>query len=744
MYQFVLMWTVGIIACQFLEGLPSVHWFFLGIPCSVLIFLKNKPLKVLSAGILGFLWAFWTAHNITNHDLPDALENQLVTLEGRVADIPQSTKYGTRFEFEIDDPNYPHFTAYLNWRKEAPNNLQTNQRWKLQVRLKKTHGLRNENTFDQEQWFFQHRIRAQGSVKTGKLLETSNNLRFQIYQLFKEKTADFPRSGILIALILGVKQDISHQEWTILRSTGTTHLISVSGLHLSFMAFFVFVILNFSMKLLGGKWLLKIPAQTLNALLSFVVVVIYAWLAGFSIPTQRALIMIGVVFLGIIFRRKVANGQVLSLALFFVLLYDPLAVLSIGFWLSFIAIAILFWINNQQSFLIISNKFINIHTHWAIFLVLTPPLLLFFGQLPLLSIPANLIAVNAVGFLSMPLLFLGSLLSWLEIGNYLLFASAYILDITMRYLEWIATLDISLIYIPNLSISALILASVGVFLLLLPRGMIGKWVTIGLFLPAFFPHIDKPKKGDIKFDLLEVGQGLSAVIQTEHHVLVYDTAPAYEEKVIAESTLIPFLRGKGIKEISRLIISHHHFDHAGGVSALQEAFQIGDILSSEPQKTMGASYCKSGQQWEWDNVQFEMLAGEEKQYKNNSCVLKITTGNSSILLTGDIEKEQEFRLVQQNVKADILIAPHHGSKTSSSQRFVEAVKPRYALFSAGYRNNYKHPRPEIIARYQAIGTQTLNTATSGAISFQLTPNNISEPQRFRETHRRYWHRQIVE
>jgi len=740
MYQFVIMWTAGIIACQFLEVLPSVHWFFLGIPCIALIFLKNNFLKGIGAGILGFLWAFWTAHSLLNHDLPAALESQFITIEGRVADIPQTTPSGIHFDFDIDDPNYPHFKTRLNWRKNPPANLQTNQRWKLQVRLKKTHGLRNENTFDQEKWFFQHRIRAQGNVKTGQLLEPAYNLRFQIYQLLKEKTANFPRSDILIALILGVTQDIPQQTWQTLRTTGTTHLISVSGLHLSFIALFIFTLLRFIIKIIGGKWLLTINAQTLTAILSFIIVIIYAWLAGFSIPTQRALIMIGVAFIGLIFRRKIATGHILSLALFLVLLYDPTAVLSIGFWLSFIAIAILFWINHQQPFLFLSNQFFNLHTHWAIFVVLTPPLLLFFGQLPLLSIPANLIAISVVTFLVMPLLFLGVILLPIEISHYFLLASAHILDFTMRYLDMLANLKISLIYLPNASIGALLLAMIGVFLLLLPRGMIGKSLGICFFLPAFFPHVDKPKYGEIGFHLLDVGQGLSVVIRTKNHVLIYDTAPAYEQKVVAESTLIPFLRGKGIQEISRLVISHHHFDHAGGVEALQQAFEIGDILSSEPKKVWGASYCKSGQKWQWDGVQFEMLSGEKNYYKNNSCVLKITTGKSSILLTGDIEKEQEYRLLKQNLKSDILVAPHHGSKTSSTQGFVERVKPRYVLFSVGYKNQFKHPRPQIIARYQMVGAQILETQHSGTISFQLTPENISEPQRYREIHRHYWHR----
>jgi competence protein ComEC len=311
----------------------------------------------------------------------------------------------------------------------------------------------------------------------------------------------------------------------------------------------------------------------------------------------------------------------------------------------------------------------------------------------------------------------------------------------MLYLDILATSDFSLIYLPNAPTWALGFAMMGSFLVLMPRGMVGKWISIAWFLPALFPHLEKPKEGEIYFDLLDVGQGLSAVIQTKNHVLIYDTAPAFEQKVIAESTLIPFLRGKGIQDISRLVISHPHADHAGGVKSLMQAFEINDILTTEPKRWTNASYCKNGQFWEWDGVTFEMLAGEENYYYNNSCVLKITTGKHSILLTGDIERDQELKLAyERNIKANILIAPHHGSKTSSTHTFVNAVQPDYALFSVGYKNQFKHPRPEIIQRYQSVGTQTLETQNSGMISFQITPEMISPPQRYREIHRHYWHR----
>jgi len=739
MRQIAICAALGIVACQFLSDLPPLSWSFVSLHCFLLILNKNKHLKSIGWIGLGFLYALWIAHNILNTDLPIDLEGKLIEVHGRIVNIPQQMGDGMRFEFDIDrTPNYPAFKARLNWHKNFPQNLQTNQRYKLQVRLKKSHGLRNPNTFDQERWFFQNRIRAQGNVKTGTLLENGYDLRFQIYQHLKEKMKDLPRSGILMALILGETKGISHQEWQALRNTGTIHLISVSGTHLSMIAVSISSLMIILMRIIGGKWLLMIKAQVMAVILSFLVVTIYAWLAGFSIPTQRSLIMIGGIFLSVILSKRFAPSYILSIALFLVLLFDPLAVLSIGFWLSFGAIFILIY--SQHNVIIASNQMFQVETHWVTFIGLMPPLLLLFGQISLLSIISNAMIISVFSFFIMPSLFLGAILSVFNIENFVLFLSGFCLDNIMITLEFLSNLDFSLIYLPNSSIWALSLAIIGSFLILMPRGMVGKWLSIFLFLPALFPHIDKPKQGEVYFDLLDVGQGLSIVIRTKNKVLIYDTAPAFEKMVIAESTLIPFLRGKGIQDINRLIISHPHFDHAGGVDSLRQAFEVYDILTTEPKKWQGASYCKSGQFWEWDGVKFEMFAGENNYYKNNSCVLKITTGKSAILLTGDIEAIQERNLLNQEIKANILVAPHHGSKTSSSLAFVNTVRPDYVLFSVGYKNQFKHPRPEIIQRYQMVNSKILETQNSGMISFQITPESISEPQRYRENNRHYWHR----
>lgn len=793
MRQFAICWVLGIVACQFLSELPSLSWSFLSLHCVLLILNKNNYLKIIGTAGLGFFYAFISAHYVLSHDLPIDLEGKLIEINGRVVDIPQNMGYGTRFEFEVDStPTYPSFKARLIWNnKDTPKNIQINQQYKLQVRLKRSHGLRNPNTFDQERWFFQHRIRAQGNVKSGELLEPifysffqthlmfkeiNDSLRFQIFLKLKEKIQDLPRAGILMAIILGEEKDISYHEWEVFRMTGTTHIVSVSGSHLAIIVLIIFFITKQLIKIVGGKWLLTIKSQHVSIISSFVIILIYAWLAGFSVPTLRSFSMFGLVFLFILSCKKnIAASYLLSFAFFLVSPIDPLSVLSIGFWLSFGGIAILMWTIEEHLILKeIINKLPSNHEHTkeknsvkhiafpslksiyekimnymislykgsvAIFIALIPPLLFIFGQIPLLSIIANIIIISLFTFLIMPLLFLGVVFSVFGLENFLLFYGGFYLDKIMILLEFLSKLDIAIISPSNSSIWAIIFAMVGSLFILMPKGMVGKWVSLAWFLPMLFPYIDKPKQGEIYFDVLDVGQGLSVVIRTKNNVLIYDTAPAFEQKVIAESTLIPFLRGKGIQEINTLIISHPHADHAGGVKSLLQHFEIYNILTTEPKRWANASYCKNGQFWEWDGVTFEMLAGEENYYYNNSCVLKITTGKHSILLTGDIERDQELKLAyEKNIKANILVAPHHGSKTSSTHTFVNAVQPEYALFSVGYKNQFKHPRPEIIQRYQMVGVQTLETQNSGTISFQITPENISPPQRYREINRYYWHR----
>jgi len=375
-----------------------------------------------------------------------------------------------------------------------------------------------------------------------------------------------------------------------------------------------------------------------------------------------------------------------------------------------------------------------------------------FGYIPLTSLPANAIAIPWVSFVVMPLTLLGTamILPLPTLGGELLHIATYIIDILFVSLEWFASFEWSLWLHYTPPLWTVITAMVGVAILLLPRGFPARWLGIVWLLPLFFIPPAYPQRGEVWFTLLDVGQGLAAVIRTENYVLVYDTGPKSRSGFdTGSAVVIPFLRAKGIQQIDRLLISHGDNDHSGGARSILETLTVSEVLTSATEKFKGDNVlsCQAGQHWHWDNVNFQILyppANFIVSKKNNrSCVLKVTTASGiSILLPGDIEKRAEYNLLRRyrtDLKADILIAPHHGSKTSSTENFIDAVQPTIALFPVGYRNRFGHPNKEIMQRYRRRKIHTWDTAKAGAIQFRLSDDGISEFWLAREEMRRYWH-----
>jgi len=374
---------------------------------------------------------------------------------------------------------------------------------------------------------------------------------------------------------------------------------------------------------------------------------------------------------------------------------------------------------------------------------LSPFLLYIFSQAPLSSFAANFIAIPSITFIILPLALI-SLFSVMILPALFSFIPLFLLTITAQLLDLLLILLASLSnhatvwqqFSPTLW--AVIAAMIGGLILFLPKGFPARWLGLFWILPLFFPTFERPKYGEVKLTLLDVGQGLATVIETQNHTLVYDVGDSFA----GQHVVAPYLNAHGIQHINTLIISHDDNDHAGGLYALKERMKIDTILSSQPYQNM--QKCIAGQTWQWDNVQFEFLH-PDKNYQdsrdnNMSCVLKIDNGKNSILLTGDIHQKIERRLSQhEKIDSDILVIPHHGSRTSSSLNFIQAVTPQLALFSAGYQNHFNHPHPTIQQRYRQQGIPTLNTAQVGAIQILLTQTGI-KPARFaREVERHYWH-----
>jgi len=385
---------------------------------------------------------------------------------------------------------------------------------------------------------------------------------------------------------------------------------------------------------------------------------------------------------------------------------------------------------------------------------LAPIVLSAFGYLSLISLFANIIAIPCIGFITIPLILIGTVLLPISstIAGLLLQIPSYLLDMLWLYLSWLSSIDWAIWRNIIPSTSTTLLAMLGVIIVLLPRGFPAKWLGSICFLPLLFPLIQRPNQGEVWFTLLDVGQGLSAVIQTQNHTLIYDTGlkSRYSNFNMGEVVILPFLYNHSISRIDTLLLSHDDNDHTGGAGSILENLPVNSVLTSfqKPFIDNNINQCIAGQSWYWDSVQFSILH-PHKHYtsrsdNDSSCVLQVSTGKYSILLTGDIEKHAEYSLVHRygnQLKSNILVVPHHGSGTSSTNQFINKVQPDIALFAVGYKNPYKHPKLEVVKRYKQRGIKVLDSVTAGAISIQISPNGLSMPRLAREERRHFWHTQ---
>lgn len=787
MILLALIFVFGAWVLQQLPVLPDLFWALIIIPLvlanfftrhsAVLVFKAlHQVCLVTLAFALGFFWAAGFAQLRLADQLPKAWEREDIQVVGVIAGMPQSHERGQRFEFDVEQiltpdaiiPRHISLSHYVNGFAGQSSTVKqgdesvtyhAGQRWRLTVRLKRPHSTLNPHGFDFEAWSLERDIRATGYIRkqnSNQMLDAAVYHPAYLIEMLRERIRDRmngvlqgkPYAGVLRALAIGDDSDIRLSDWQTFLKTGTNHLMSISGLHITMLAGLAFSVSS-ALWRRSERLTIRLPARKAATIIGALMALAYSLMAGFSIPTQRTLYMLSVFALALWFGRHISIARVLAYALLVVVILDPWAVLAAGFWLSFGAVAVisyalggrlrkLHWLREAVS------------TQWAVTLGLIPLLLMMFQQVSIISPLANAFAIPLISLVVVPVTLLGIVL---PIDWILLLAYQFI-HLCMVALEWMAGSSLSVWQQQAPPLWTLPLAIVGVLWLLLPRGWPMRWSGVIALLPMFLIEAPRPPQGAMQVTVLDVGQGLAVVVRTQAHTLLYDTGPSYSSQSDSGSrVIVPYLRAAGIRHLDSLLISHDDNDHSGGAASILEQVPVRQMLSSLPEDsaliaTHANSRCHAGQSWQWDGVVFEIIFPDSDSYQktrikdnDRSCVLRITSQFGRLLIPGDIERGAENALIRSEylLKSDVLIAPHHGSKTSSTWAFLQEVAPAAVVLTSGYLNRFRHPHPTVIQRYEDLGSKIYRSDQDGAIIINFAAESGIEITRWRQYAKRYWH-----
>ncbi len=737
----------------FSESLLAVCTLVLG-----LVALKHRyllPIFAFSAGLLSAT-LFFQRH--IDNTLPSNWERQDLSLRIEVLGLPQRRVNDVHFRAHVVSPPAPPELAYLQGKKlqlscyRCSLDIQAGDVWQTTVRLKQAHGYASPGAFDYEKYLFRQRVIAKGYIrlKHAEHQKLSSN-QFDIDHWRTQIKASINKSlpngsvgrSVIEALSIGDKSGFSNAQREVLQQSGLSHLFAISGLHIGLMFALGIFVFKHIWNVIPGLYE-RIPRPYLCLAPALMLAVLYSAMAGFSVSTQRALIMLSVFVVMRLLCRDTGLLKVLLIAASLILLLDPFAVLDGGFWLSFGAVfTIACTASNNEPV-----RLIRLQT--ALWLGMLPLSLILFGYVSLISPLVNLFAVPLFCVILIPITLFSVLLLVFKLDHVaapIINSLEFCFNKIFVLLEWLVAKPHVGLSIPSIPKWYLLGIIALIFIAFFMRQR--KLIRIVLIWPLLLLSLlgiagTEPNKGKVRVTLLDVGQGLSLVIQTQSGVTVYDTGPKYSSGFTAASAvLIPYLRKQGIDKIDRLIISHADNDHIGGYHALSNAIPIQTVLTSRTDKLPDASECEAGQSWDENDTRFVVIGPQEGTptgSNNRSCVLMLDHLGVRVLLTGDIEKKVERFLLNQalSLKADILLVPHQGSKTSSTTEFLHAVDPKLALVAAGYRNHYGHPNSAVLQRYQRRGVKVLSTIESGTIEIELKEGkyNVNE---YRKRNRRFWH-----
>lgn len=796
-----LAFTLGAWFTHQLAELPDA--LYLGLAPLLLPIVVQRAAGALGACfLLGIAWCALEGQMALERRLPLQGQRADVVVDGRIVALAGGDEEQMRFIIAPEQITSPEITGdrLKNWpwsrcritvswyRPDGYTWPQAGERWRMALRLRQPRGLRNVGGYDGEHRAMRERQCATAYVRGDsvpmQLPGTNwslNRWRELIAQRIRAHLPDSEVSGVIVALAVGIRHDISVQHRYVLQHTGTAHLMAISGLHIGLVAGLGMLLGGLCIRAIS-RALYIVPASHWGAAVAFVFAATYAALAGFSVPTQRAMLMLCVFLIAALSGRKLPRSHALAMALLIVLLIDPMAVNDAGTWLSFAAVAGLMWamtptVPTAHATVGMAETTrgawprraarqirLAVHVQCAATVVMLPLALACFAYQSLLSPIANLFAVPVTGLLIVPLTLLAVVIDPLlpELAGAVLRAAALLM-------QWIFVLlaalkDLDWLYTPPRAPSSLVLlgALMGVTVLLSPVGL--RLRLIGLFwlAPLVAPPTSAPPERGLDLHVIDVGQGLSVVLRTQRHTLLFDAGPAWSRGNDAgASIVVPMLRRQGISRLDRVLISHRHMDHAGGLVGVLRALPAAHVLGDHGFHEFIDKPCQSGLRWTWDGYEFAVLhppgAAIRKSgsrattvrarsarlaVNDRSCVLRVTGPGGSVLLPGDVESRGESALIESAssaLRSDVLLVPHHGSRSSSTPAFLRSVQPSLAINSSGHRNRFSLPAADVVARYAASDIELVDTACVGGITVRLRAGQPPGLSHWRQSQLRFWH-----
>ena len=812
---------------------------------------------LFAGGFAAFGLTGLRAVDYASHTLSPVYEGRDIEVVGVVAAMPQITEAGTRFQLDVESSHLLTIVDNVQSRQEVslpskislswyggvfgveqrndvknsstnPQNFQSErdqvamalqrtpmpilpgERWKMSVRLKAPHGNSNPGGFDFELWLWEQGIQASGYVRAGGKdavpVRIAQTWRHPVEQLrHKVRDAIFARlslsdssthsreAGIVAALVTGDQQSIDRADWDVFRTSGVAHLMSISGLHITMFAWGAVMFVGWLYRR-SASLCLAYPAPHAALLGGLLMATLYAVFSGWGVPSQRTIWMLATVTMLRLIGRRWPWPTVWMLACVVVVIIDPWALLQAGFWLSFVAVGVLFatdmgqhadlekdgnngipgpgqpFSRTHRLVMTIKNQlWMGGREQFIITLVLAPLTLLLFGQVSVVGLLANALAIPWVTLVVTPLAMLGTLFAPLwDLAGW----STFVLS---RYLGVLSSLPFATVSMatPPILVSALGIA--GGILMVMPWPWQLRALGLPMLLPVILWQAPRPDVGQFELLAADIGQGNGVIVRTAQHTLVYDAGPRYSiDSDAGHRVLVPLLRATN-ESVDTVMLSHRDSDHSGGIKSVLAIHPKANFISSiesthDLQALRPVQRCLAGQKWQWDGVDFAVLHPSALDYespqKSNamSCVLRISTPHQSALLAGDIEQAQEARLVadqqstsammdsrlrgndgnlvkeQSWLKSTVLLVPHHGSKTSSSAAFLDAVQPQLAVVQAGYRNRFGHPAASVVARYNERNIKVIDTAHCGALLWTSSAPDVTRCQR--EVAKRYWHHRV--